>query len=88
MLTGYIVFGLLVLYYKGAYPRLDFIKTRNADLSEIDITINGSNQFIKYLIKDNADDKGFWVCGAKIAINLVIARYNNDSGIQLLIEAD
>ena len=72
MLTGYIAFGLLVLNYKGAYPRIDFIKTRNADLSEIDITINGSNQFIKYLIRDNVDDKGFWVCGAKLQLILLL----------------
>ena len=49
----------------------------------MDITINGSNQFIKYLIKENVVDKGFWISVGKNAINLVIARYNNDSGIQL-----
>jgi hypothetical protein len=72
----------------GTYPRLDFIKARNAGSTARGITISGSNQFIKYLIIENAGDNGIWVSGAKNLIDHVIARYNNDSGIQLSNEAD
>ena len=72
----------------GTYPRLDFRKARDAGSTARGITISGTNQYIKYLIIENAGDNGIWVSGAKNTIDHVIARYNNDSGIQLSNEAD
>ena len=72
----------------GTYPRLDFKNARNAGSTARGLTINGSNQFIKYLIVENAGDNGIWISGASNTIDHVIARYNNDSGIQLSNEAN
>jgi hypothetical protein len=38
---------------------------------------------MKNLIIENAGDNGIWVSGAKNTLDHIIARYNNDSGIQL-----
>ena len=70
------------------YPRLDFKKARDAGSTARGLTISGSNQFIKYLIVENAGDNGIWISGAFNTIDHVIARYNNDSGIQLSNEAN
>ena len=67
----------------GTYPRLDFVKARNAGSTARGISITGTNQFIKYLIIENSGDNGIFVSGSKNTIDHVIARYNNDSGIQL-----
>ena len=72
----------------GSYPRLDFKNARNAGSTARGLTINGSNQFIKYLIVENAGDNGIWISGTSNTIDHVIARYNNDSGIQLSNEAN
>ena len=45
--------------------------------------IQGTNQFIKYLIIENAGHQGIYITGSKNTIDHVITRYNNDSGIQL-----
>ena len=72
----------------GTYPRLDFKNARNAGSTARGLTISGTNQFIKYVIVENAGDNGIWISGAKNLLDHVIARYNNDSGIQLSNEAD
>ena len=72
----------------GTYPRIDFVKARNAGSTARGFTISGTNQFIKYLIIENSGDNGIWISGARNLIDHVITRYNNDSGIQLSNEAD
>lgn len=72
----------------GAYPRIDFTKARDAGSTARGFTISGSNQYMKYLIIENAGDNGIWVSGAKNTLDHIITRYNNDSGIQLSDNAD
>jgi len=67
----------------GEYPRIDFKKARNSGSTARGFTITGSNQFIQYLIIENAGDNGIWIGGSKNIIDHVITRYNNDTGIQL-----
>ena len=50
----------------GQYPRIDFKNARNAGSTARGFTINGSNQFIKYLIIENSGDNGIWINGQKI----------------------
>ena len=88
-LTGTIAGGIVgVKLSDGTYPRIDFTKARDAGSTARGFTISGTNQFIKYLIIENSGDNGIWVNGAKNLIDHVIARYNNDSGIQLSDNAD
>ena len=72
----------------GAYPRIDFTKARNAGSTARGFTISGSNQYMKYLIIENAGDNGIWISGAKNTLDHIITRYNNDSGVQLSDNAD
>jgi hypothetical protein len=72
----------------GTYPVLDFKKARNSGSTARGITISGSNQYLKYLIIQNAGDNGIWVSGAKNTLDHIITRYNNDTGIQLSDHAD
>ena len=67
----------------GQYPRIDFKNARNAGSTARGFTINGSNQFIKYLIIENSGDNGIYIAGSKNIIDHVITRYNNDTGIQI-----
>ena len=67
----------------GEYPRLDFKNARNAKANNYGIKIQGSNQFIKYLIIENSSHKGIFISGKNNTIDHVISRYNNDSGIQI-----
>ena len=67
----------------GEYPRLDFKNARNAKANNYGIKIQGSNQFIKYLIIENSSHKGIFITGKNNTIDHVISRYNNDSGIQI-----
>ena len=62
----------------GTYPRLDFRKARDAGSTARGLTIDGSNQYIKYLIVENSGDNGIWISGTKNVKDHVIARYNND----------
>ena len=88
-LTGSTAGGIVGMKLSdGTYPRIDFTKARDAGSTARGFTISGSNQFIKYLIIENAGDNGIWISGAKNLIDHVIARYNNDSGIQLSNEAE
>ena len=67
----------------GEYPRLDFKNARNANANNYGIKIQGSNQFIKYLIIENSSHQGIFINGNKNTIDHVITRYNCDSGIQI-----
>ena len=67
----------------GQYPRIDFKKARNSGSTARGFTITGSNQFIQYLIIENAGDNGIWIGGSSNTIVHIITRYNNDTGIQL-----
>lgn len=65
------------------YPRFDFVKARNENSNTPGIKINGSNKFVKYLIIENAKNKGIWITGNSNTIDHVISRYNDASGIQI-----
>ena len=67
----------------GEYPRLDFKNARNANANNYGIKIQGSNQFIKYLIIENSSHQGIFITGKNNIIDHVISRYNNDAGIQI-----
>ena len=67
----------------GAYPIIDFKKARNAGSTARGFTISGSNQYLKFLVVQKAGDNGIWVNGSKNTLDHIIARYNNDTGIQL-----
>ena len=65
------------------YPRFDFVKARNENSNTPGIKINGSNKFVKYLIIENAKNKGIWITGNSNTVDHVISRYNDASGIQI-----
>ena len=67
----------------GTYPRIDFRKARDNGSTARGFTISGENLYMKFLIIENAGDNGIWVSGASNTLDHIIARYNNDSGIQL-----
>ena len=67
----------------GAYPVIDFKNARNKGSTARGFTISGENQYMKYLIIQNAGDNGIWVNGSKNTLDHIITRYNGDSGIQL-----
>jgi hypothetical protein len=67
----------------GAYPIIDFKNARNAGSTARGFTISGSNQYLKFLVVQKAGDNGIWVNGSKNTLDHIIARYNNDTGIQL-----
>ena len=65
----------------GAYPVIDFKNARNKGSTARGFTISGENQYMKYLIIQNAGDNGIWVNGSKNTLDHIITRYNGDSGI-------
>ena len=67
----------------GTYPRINFKKARDSGSTARGFTISGQNQFMKFLIIENAGDNGIWINGASNTLDHIITRYNNDSGIQL-----
>ena len=67
----------------GRYPVIDFKKARNAGSTQSGFIISGSNQYIKYLVIENAGDNGIWITGTNNIIDHVITRYNNNAGILL-----
>jgi hypothetical protein len=88
-LSGSLAGGLVgIKQSNDEYPILDFTEARNAGSKQGGIKINGSNQFIKYLIIENAGNKGIWITGNKNTIDHVISRYNDASGIQISHGAD
>ena len=56
------------------YPRLDFKKARTEGSNNPGIKINGSKKFVKYLIIENAKNKGIWITGNSNLIDHVISR--------------
>jgi hypothetical protein len=72
----------------GAYPRISFKNARNKGSTARGFTISGSNQYMKFLVIEHAGDNGIWINGSKNTLDHIIARYNNDSGIQLSDHAD
>ena len=72
----------------GEYPRINLEKARKENSSQPGIKISGSNKFVKYLIIENALNKGIWITGNKNTIDHVISRYNHASGIQISHGAD
>ena len=88
-ITGSIAGGLVgVQQSKGEYPRIDFKTARDAKANNYGFYIQGTNQFIKYLIIENAGHQGIYITGSKNTIDHVITRYNSDSGIQISEGAD
>jgi hypothetical protein len=67
----------------GAYPRINFKNARNKGSTARGFTISGSNQYMKFLTIEHAGDNGIWINGSRNTLDHIIARYNNDSGIQL-----
>ena len=67
----------------STYPVIDFKNARNNGSTARGFTISGSNQYMKYLIIQNAGDNGIWVSGSYNTLDHIITRYNGDSGIQL-----
>jgi hypothetical protein len=67
----------------GAYPRINFKNARNKGSTARGFTISGSNQYMKFLTIEHAGDNGIWINGSANTLDHIIARYNNDSGIQL-----
>lgn len=63
----------------NTYPVIDFKPARNNGSTARGFTISGSNQYLKYLIIQNAGDNGIWVSGSKNTLDHIIARYNGDS---------
>lgn len=88
-ITGSIAGGLVgVQQSNGEYPRIDFKTARDAKANNYGFYIQGTNQFIKYLIIENAGHQGIYITGSKNTIDHVITRYNSDSGIQISEGAD
>ena len=67
----------------GSYPRISFKNARNKGSTARGFTITGSNQYMKFLTIEHAGDNGIWINGSKNTLDHIIARYNNDTGIQL-----
>ena len=67
----------------GEYPIFDLTNARNENTKQCGIEISGSNKFVKYLIIENASNKGIWITGTKNTIDHIISRYNDASGIQV-----
>ena len=49
----------------NTYPVIDFKPARNNGSTARGFTISGTNQYMKYLIIQNAGDNGIWVSGSK-----------------------
>ena len=71
----------------GGYPVIDFKYARNKGSTARGFTINGKNQYMKYLIIQNAGDNGIWINGSQNTLDHIITRYNGDTGIQLSDDA-
>ena len=56
----------------GTYPVIDFKPARNNGSTARGFTISGTNQYMKYLIIQNAGDNGIWVSGSKNTLDHII----------------
>ena len=56
----------------GTYPVIDFKSARNNGSTARGFTISGSNQYMKYLMIQNAGDNGIWVSGSKNTLDHII----------------
>ena len=65
------------------YPIIDFKNARNNKSTQVGFKVSGTNKFIKYLIIQNAANKGINIVGKKNTIDHVISRYNSNTGIQI-----
>ena len=72
----------------GSYPRISFKNARNKGSTARGFTISGTNQYMKFLTIEHAGDNGIWINGSRNTLDHIIARYNNDTGIQLSDNAD